>query len=168
MRITNAEDYTLRAVLYLAGQPAGRYCSIEAIARDQAIPVPYLRKLVKPLQRAGLLISRRGAEGGVALARPAETISFRAVLEALDGPIVLQGCVAPDPRPQEPCGVSERCRMREAWRRIQAQFLASLDAVRVGDLVTPPIALEPRAPGAFPGARLLAAAARASRPEGSS
>lgn len=141
MRITNAEDYALRTVLHLATRPVGAFCAIEAIARDQGIPVPFLRKLMKPLQRAGLVVSRRGADGGVALARPAGGITFRAVLEALDGPIVLQACVAPDPAHEEPCVVSSRCRMREAWRRIQTQFLESLDDVHVGDLVAP-IALD--------------------------
>jgi Rrf2 family protein len=137
MRITNAEDYALRTMLHLAGQPVGAFCAIEAVARGQEIPVAFLRKLMRPLQRAGLVVTRRGAEGGVALGRPAGEISFRQVLEALDGPIVLQACVAPDPAHVEPCGVSARCRMRETWRRIQAQFLESLDGVRVGDLVAP-------------------------------
>ncbi len=137
MRITNAEDYALRTMLYLASQPAGRVCAIEAIAREQDIPVPFLRKLVKPLQRAGLLVSRRGAEGGVALARAAASISFRDVLEALDGPIVLQRCVS-EADVADCCGILERCRMRGVWRRIQDQLLESLGAVSVGEVAGPP------------------------------
>lgn len=141
MRITNTEDYALRTMLYLAAQPAGRFFAIEAVARDQDIPAPFLRKLVKPLQRAGLLVSRRGVEGGIALARPAGTISFRDVLEALDGPIVLQRCV--DEEVADCCGIAARCRMRGVWRRIQDQLLDSLGAVTVGEVA-----------GAAPGAGL--------------
>jgi Rrf2 family transcriptional regulator, iron-sulfur cluster assembly transcription factor len=135
MRITNAEDYALRTVLHLAAQPEGRFCAIEAIAREQEIPAPFLRKLVRPLQQAGLLVARRGADGGVALGRPAARISFRQVLEALDGPIALQRCSAPEGAGDGPCRIAQRCRMREAWRQIEARFLESLDAVHVGDLV---------------------------------
>lgn len=138
MRITNAEDYALRTMLYLASQPAGRFCAIEEVARAQEIPVPFLRKLVKPLQRAGLLVSRRGAEGGVALAREARSISFRDVLEALDGPIVLQRCVGDDEAVTDCCGIAGQCRMRSVWRRIQDQLLESLGAVSVGELASRP------------------------------
>ncbi len=140
MRITNAEDYALRTMLHLASQPAERFCAIEAIAREQDIPVPFLRKLVKPLQRAGLLVSRRGVEGGVALAREAATITFRDVLEALDGPIVLQRCVGPDDV-AECCGIAGRCRMRGVWRRIQDELLESLGAISVGEVAGHPAAV---------------------------
>ncbi len=160
MRITHAEDYALRAVLYLAGQPVGAYCALETIARRQEIPLPFLRKLVKPLQRAGLVVSRRGADGGIALARPAHGISFKDVLEAVGGPIVLQGCVSPLPERAESCGIASRCQMQETWRRLQAQLVESLEAIHVGDLVAPPIALKPRAadrPGRAEGAGEAAA-----------
>ncbi|HEX7126741.1 MAG TPA: Rrf2 family transcriptional regulator [Thermodesulfobacteriota bacterium] len=139
MRITNAEDYALRTMLYLASQPVGRFCAIEAIAREQDIPVPFLRKLVKPLQRAGLLVSRRGAEGGVALGRAASSITFRDVLEALDGPIVLQRCVG-EAEAADCCGIIDRCRMRGVWQRIQEQLLEALGAVSVGEVAGPPSA----------------------------
>jgi Rrf2 family protein len=136
VRLTNAEDYALRTVLHLASRPAGQFCAIEAIAREQEIPEAFLRKLVRPLARAGLLVARRGADGGVALGRSPGAITFRDVLEALDGPIALQRC-SPAAGDEEPCGIAERCRMREAWLRIEARFLESLDEVRVADLVPP-------------------------------
>jgi Rrf2 family protein len=135
LRLTHAEDYALRAVIHLASQPEGRFCALEAIAREQAIPEAFLRKLVRPLQRAGLVVSRRGVEGGVALGRPARAITFRDVLEALDGPIALQRCSAGEGADADPCGIAERCVMRGAWQRIEARFLASLEEVAIGDLV---------------------------------
>jgi Rrf2 family protein len=134
VRLTHAEDYALRTVLYLACRPAGQFCAIEAIAREQEIPEAFLRKLVRPLARAGLLVARRGADGGVALGRSPGAITFRDVLEALDGPIALQRC-SPAAGDEEPCGIAGRCRMREAWLRIEARFLESLDEVHLADLV---------------------------------
>ena len=60
---------------------------------------------------AGLATSYRGAHGGFTLSRPADEITVRAVLEAVDEPIALNACVlSPDD-----CERSESCRMHLVW-----------------------------------------------------
>jgi Rrf2 family protein len=60
---------------------------LREVARRQAIPEKYLEQLIRPLRRAKLVRSIRGAHGGYLLARPPEEIRLSEILEALEGPL---------------------------------------------------------------------------------
>jgi Rrf2 family protein len=56
------------------------------IAAAQGLPEGYLPKALRPLARAGLLVTRKGPNGGIALGRPARSLSLLEVVELVDGP----------------------------------------------------------------------------------
>ena len=122
MQITRQADYAVRAVLYLAQLEPGRRAATAQIAQDQHIPATFLAKIVSQLSGAGILRATRGAHGGVALARPAENINLLDILEAIDGPIVLNDCVL-DP---QTCQLHETCAVRLIWCEAQADLVARL------------------------------------------
>ncbi len=77
--MNRTDQYRLLALLELARiHPA----SVPAadIARSRDIPGPYLARLLAELARAGLVTTRRGAGGGVALARDPRRLPVRAIL----------------------------------------------------------------------------------------
>lgn len=89
MRISARADYAVRALLELAvRQGEGPPVKAEAIATAQAIPYKFLEGILADLRRGGLVVSRRGGNGGYALARPAEEITVADVIRTVDGPIV--------------------------------------------------------------------------------
>ena len=94
MQITRQADYAMRAVVYLAELGSDRRAATSQIADVQHIPPSFLAKIVSQLSVAGLLQTSRGARGGVSLARAPEEISLLEVIEAIDGPILLNECVA--------------------------------------------------------------------------
>ena len=94
MQITRQADYAVRAVLYLAKLGPDQRAATSQIALDQQIPPSFLAKIVSQLSVAGLLQTSRGARGGVSLARKPAEISLLEVVEAIDGPILLNECVA--------------------------------------------------------------------------
>src|SRR5260370_13943601 len=67
----------------------------------------------------GLVRARRGPGGGYQLARPAETISFRDVIEAVEGPITLNVCVDGSAA----CNLQPTCRMFRVWEEGQRVLL---------------------------------------------
>jgi Rrf2 family protein len=71
---------------------------------------------------AGLLHTSRGARGGVSLARPAQEISLLEVVEAIDGPILLNDCVLD----KNACSFSEDCPMRPVWCEAQKDLIDHL------------------------------------------
>src|SRR4030067_530183 len=94
MQITRQADYAMRAVLYLSKLGPERRAATSQIAQEQHIPPSFLAKIVSQLSVAGLLQTSRGARGGVSLARSPAQLSLLEVVEANDGPILLNECVA--------------------------------------------------------------------------
>lgn len=87
MHISARSDYAVRATVVLAAVGSSAPTKGEAIAADQHIPAKFLEAILGALRQAGIVASRRGAEGGYWLARPAEQISVADVIRAVDGPL---------------------------------------------------------------------------------
>jgi len=123
MQITRQADYAVRAVLYLAQLGPDRRAATSQIAEEQQIPPSFLAKIVSQLSVAGLLQTSRGARGGVSLARPADQISLREVVEAIDGPILLNECVSN----HSACYFGDDCPMRPIWCEAQSELILRLE-----------------------------------------
>ena len=54
------------------------------IAADLAIPSPSLARLIRELNRAGIIETREGARGGVRLAVPPDQVTLLDVVEAIE------------------------------------------------------------------------------------
>ncbi|MEN6348604.1 MAG: Rrf2 family transcriptional regulator [Syntrophomonas sp.] len=96
MNINLATDYSFRAVLFLAQQPRGEVVEAQTIARQQAVPIRYLLKIMPSLIKAGIVKSQRGIGGGYMLARDPREITLLDVVEAIEGPIRLNRCLEED------------------------------------------------------------------------
>jgi Rrf2 family protein len=132
MQITRQADYAVRAVLYLAKLGYDRRAATSQIAQEQQIPPSFLAKIVSQLSVAGLLQTSRGARGGVSLARPPEEISLLEVVEAIDGPILLNECVAAD----GVCVFGDDCPMRPVWCDVQQHLVQRLQNTHFAQFVT--------------------------------
>jgi len=83
MQVSRKVDYALRAVIHLAdAEAAERICSVGEISSKERIPRQFLEKIVQELIHKGLVRSRRGPHGGCVLARPADQVTFKDVIEA--------------------------------------------------------------------------------------
>lgn len=122
MQITRQADYAVRAVLYLANIGPETRAATSQIAHEQQIPPSFLAKIVSQLSVAGLLQTSRGARGGVSLARSPENISLLEVVEAIDGPILLNECVAGN----GVCNFGDDCPMRPIWCETQEELITRL------------------------------------------
>jgi Rrf2 family protein len=137
MQITRQADYAIRAVLYLAQIGVGQRAATSQIAQEQNIPPSFLAKIVSQLSVAGLLQTSRGARGGVSLARNPDTVSLLEVIEAIDGPILLNECVADEAN----CAFSEDCPLRPVWCDAQADLVSRLERTNFGQFVSIPAAV---------------------------
>jgi len=97
MRISARADYAVRAALELAAAGDDASLKAEAIAEAQGIPHKFLEGILGDLRRGGLVVSRRGGNGGYRLARPADSIAIAEVIRVADGPLVsVRGVRPPD------------------------------------------------------------------------
>src|SRR5580698_4468281 len=86
MNISVKGEYALHAIFDLALQKFGEPIKIADIAKRQKIPQKFLELILAGLKQGGFVESRRGAEGGYLLTRPAETLTAGEVLRFVEGP----------------------------------------------------------------------------------
>lgn len=141
LQLTRDGEYAVRAVIYLAAQPGDKLSLISEIAEAQDVPRSYLSKIMQQLSKAGLVKSRRGAKGGFELARPAEEITLRETIEAIEGPINLNICLI---RPGE-CPRDNTCPVHPVWKEAQKKLFEVLDGKTMADLVEDAVVLEKKA-----------------------
>jgi Rrf2 family protein len=85
MNVSVKCEYALRAVLELTLRAGEEPTRIADIAARQHIPQKFLETILAELKKSGFLESKRGAEGGYMLGRPAETITIGQVLRSVEG-----------------------------------------------------------------------------------
>ena len=131
MRISAKADYAVRAAAELAAaEPQDRPVKGEQIAAAQGIPHKFLENILADLRDAGLVRTRRGAEGGYALTRPATQISVAEVLRAVEGPLAaVQGT-----RPESLRYEGAAARLPDVWVALRANIRAVLEHVTLADL----------------------------------
>lgn len=149
MMLSKSCEYGLRAMLYLATlgedgggeapDPTREYVSIRTVSDELDIGFSFLTKVFQRLNDAGLLTSKRGPGGGVALTRPPAQIHLYDIVVAIDGDALFEECVLGLPG----CGEAEPCPLHESWSqtrgRVEEMFrsttLAEVPDVRLTPLI---------------------------------
>lgn len=105
-------DYACRVLVQLA-RMEGReeLAHIEELARIEAVPATYLVQILGELRNGGLVSSRRGKQGGYALARPAAEITLFDIVALIEGDVLELGATVE--------GQSGK-RVAQAWREVRA------------------------------------------------
>jgi FeS assembly SUF system regulator len=129
LRISRLTDYATVLLATLAGEPQ-RVQTAASLAEQTRIAAPTVSKLLKQLQRAGLVTSTRGLHGGYQLARPAAQISAAAILDALEGPVALTDCSVGHGQ----CEIEATCRVGRVWQRLNLAILRALYDVSLAQL----------------------------------
>jgi len=91
MKLSKKGEYGIRAVSHLAERHGEGVIHIREIAENESIPAKFLEGILLQLKRAGIVTSRRGVEGGYALARAPERVMLGEVIRILDGPLAPLG-----------------------------------------------------------------------------
>jgi Rrf2 family protein len=129
MRLTRGADYGTRGIIRLAQMPPNAVVLVSEIAAAEGLPESYLAKIFQDLAKEGIIHSHRGAKGGFSLARPAEQITLRQIIEAIEGPIALNRCLT-----REGCECLDTCAVYPILAQAQEQLLSTLDAATLHDL----------------------------------
>lgn len=93
MKLNAATDYAFRMVLHLSGVPFGTKITGSDLAKAQSIPDRFLLKIMRNLTAAHIMQSYRGVDGGFSLQRKPKDITLLDVVEAVEGPLLLQRCL---------------------------------------------------------------------------
>lgn len=129
LRISKMTDYGTVILACLAQQPE-RVLTAAEVAERTRVGLPTVSKLLKKLQRAGLVSSQRGSHGGYQLALPATEITAARILDALEGPLALTECSSE----HSSCGIADRCGVGHAWQRVNAAIRRALSDITLAQL----------------------------------
>lgn len=130
MLFSKTTGYGIRALAYLAGQPAGRLCGLQEIAVAEHIPPVYLRKVLGELRRRRLLRSVKGIHGGYELSRPAETITLWEVFRTLEPDPYLDDCILG----HGPCNPEAACALHYDWSRVRRELTRLLQDKTIAEM----------------------------------
>jgi len=130
LRVNRLTDYAVMLLVdLLQSEPVHPAAELAA---GSGIPLPTVSKILKQLVRAEILRSVRGANGGYGFARSPAEISMAEIIEALEGPIAVTGCVEDG---GEVCDRQGACPMSSHWNAVNVAIRRSLDEVRLIDLL---------------------------------
>ena len=129
MRVSAKADYAIRAAVELAAAGEGPVKG-DRIAKAQRIPSNFLENILADLRNAGIVGSRRGAEGGYWLARPAERVSLADVIRAVDGPLANVRGVRSDQLEYEGSAKA----LEQVWIAVRASLRSVLEQVSLAEV----------------------------------
>jgi Rrf2 family protein len=117
--ISQKAKYALRALSALARARDRAPMLIADIAEQQKIPKKFLEQILLDLKHRGLVISKRGRDGGYILLKPADEITFGEILRMIDGPIAPLPCLSQTAyRKCDDCLSEQDCEIRHVFARV--------------------------------------------------
>src|SRR5947209_16977500 len=124
MHLSTKGQYATRALVELArsaetARSRGEVVKLHHIAERQNIPCKYLEQIMLQLKRFGFVESRKGAEGGYMLSRPAREITLGEVVRAMEGPLAPIGCASRTGYVECGCPDPAHCGLRSVWQDVR-------------------------------------------------
>jgi len=134
--ITKKAKYALKAMIYLSKKKKGEMALISEISESEHIPKKFLEAILLDLRKAGYLGSKKGKGGGYYLSKPPEEINMANVIRLFEGAIALVPCVAFKYYERcEECTDEATCSIREVFRIVREQTLATLKENNFAEMI---------------------------------
>lgn len=130
MKLSRECRYALVGLTTLASKSPGTVMGAAALSEEAGLPPPFMAKILQQLAKRGVLISYRVSPRGYVLARPADEITVREVLEAIDGDDLFQRCVFC----RETCNADSPCALHDAWAPVMQQTVNTFSRMTIADI----------------------------------
>ncbi len=126
MKLTVKLEYACRALAQLAKRfEQGDVSSIEELANVERIPAKYLAQILSELRNGGLVVSRRGKQGGYLLAKDPDQVTLYEVIALVEGDMISENAKS--------AGDSGEA-VAKAWSEIQERFEEGARGITLADL----------------------------------
>src|SRR5208282_5380066 len=138
MRLSKKGEYAIRALVEIGFESHLRpknLIQISTVAERTNIPEKFLEQILLALRNGGILKSKRGVEGGYALAKAPTDITLGEVVRLLDGPLAPIPCVSQTAYEPCSCPDEESCGLRIAMKQVRDAICAILDNYKLDRLI---------------------------------
>lgn len=132
MKISTKGRYALRLIVELAKHKDEGYIALKDIANRQNISKKYLEQIIPILNRANILQSNRGFQGGYKLSRNPNEITVLEILNNTEGNV---SCVACLDGPVNNCPRKEMCETLFVWEGLNKAITDYLGNLTVQDII---------------------------------
>lgn len=122
----------MRMLIDLAGHGADGYVALKDIAERQEISKKYLEQIVPLLNKAELLRTNRGYQGGYALAKPPEKYTVGEILRVTEGSLAPVACLQYG---ENDCARKADCATLPVWEGLYKVVTEYLDGITLADIV---------------------------------
>jgi Fe-S cluster assembly protein SufB len=129
LKVGRLADYGI-LILHHLGRVRPARLSMETLSELTHVPLPTVRKVMRFLIEAGLVLSKRGPLGGYQLARAPDAISLADAITALEGRPALTTCSSDHGQ----CEIAGRCELADRWPGVNAIVLQVLERTTLADL----------------------------------
>ncbi len=132
MKITQEADYAMRIILFLSKLGMENRIDANTLSTKEGIPTRFTLKILRKLTQTGLTRAYRGVNGGYALKEKPENITFKKVIEAIDGTICVNRCLYDEAF----CNINRtnKCDIHRALGKVKDVLIKELDSINFKDL----------------------------------
>ncbi len=121
LSISKQTDYAIELILALSKLREGELLSLRTFSKHSNISFLFLQRIARSLRGAQLIESVRGMNGGYRLVKPAQRISFREVIEAIEGKFGVIACSK-----NSMCQFEMRCSAKHRLRVVEREIVQLL------------------------------------------
>lgn len=130
MMISTKGRYALMIMTYIAKHQDENSVSLKSIADDNNMGIKYLEIIVASLNKAGLLESCRGKNGGYRLNKKAEDYSLYEILSVAEGSLAPVNCVE-----EGFCANAPECKTNKMWCELDMLITQYLSSKTLADIL---------------------------------
>ena len=132
MKISPKGRYALRMLLDLAEHQNDGFVALKDIAERQNISKKYLEQIVPILNKADVLRTTRGFQGGYRLAKSPDKYTVGEILRLTEGSLAPVACLEHDPIE---CSRSASCATLPVWQGLYRVINEYLDGITLQDIL---------------------------------
>lgn len=130
MHFSKTTEYAIRVLSYLYRYSETSH-SVNVLHQELDLPYKYLTKMMTDLVKKGLVVASRGREGGVSLAKDADSIRLCDILEAIGEPLEHDRCILGFDK----CDATNPCAMHDQWLKPKEMIETMLTTTTLSSLL---------------------------------
>lgn len=134
MKLNSATDFSFRFLIY-ASVHGDRLVTVAEVAEAYGLSHHHLSKICKMLIKEGILQAKRGRDGGVKLALPADEIRLSRIILIMEPDPALVNCTGGI---GGHCKILPACKLKGVLAEARSAFFEVLEKYTLADLVAGP------------------------------
>jgi len=132
MILSKSSIYGLRASILLAKKSRMGYTTIRELSEELNISFHFLTKVLQELTKSEILVSFKGPNGGVKLAKPPNKITFKEIVISIDGNYIIHDC----PLGLSECDELDPCPLHGQWLDLKQNLEVMITKTTLEDILS--------------------------------